>query len=127
MATTLAATAQAVAWRAWSAISSGAPKMTSTASPMNSCEYDTRPFMLSRSSRWASLLFVVFHFSHSRWRSAAEWTPTTAVPFVDTCGDALDAADYFGRAEEEAEGGNFAREKAGHFNIADALGEVAVS
>ena len=30
------ATAQAVAWRAWSAISSGAPKMTSTASPMNS-------------------------------------------------------------------------------------------
>ena len=50
--------------------------------------------MLSRSSRWASLLFVVFHFSHSRWRSAAEWTPTTAVPFVDMARHRGDRSRY---------------------------------
>ena len=38
----------------WTAASAAARH---AASPMNSCEYDTRPFMLSRSSRWAYAVY----------------------------------------------------------------------
>ena len=42
------------------------------------------------------------------------------VVVAQSCEVALDAADYFGRA-------SFAQEKAGHFNLAGALGDLAVA
>ena len=39
---------------------------------------------------------------------------------AQSCEVALDAADYFGRA-------SFAQEKAGHFNLAGALDDLAVA
>ena len=49
-----------------------------------------------------------------------EFRQDSDVVVAQSCEVALDAADYFGRA-------SFAQEKAGHFNLAGALDDLAVA
>ena len=85
--------------------------------------YQRATKLLFRDKRRALHLYDIASQTRSTllsFSSYVQWVPNSDVVVAQSCEVALDAADYFGRA-------SFAQEKAGHFNLAGALGDLAVA